>query len=83
MFGVPITTLKDRVHARVGIDAIKSGASPLFSLDEEQDLVQHISHIGSLGYGYTRAQLIQLASDFAVHVGKHDRGKSLTTKWLS
>ncbi len=83
LFGVPITTLKDRVCGRVPLHSVKSGPEPLFSMEEEHDLVQQISYTGSLGYGYTKAQVVELATDFALHLGKKISAEALSTKWLT
>jgi hypothetical protein len=38
-YGVPETTLRDRVSGRVDIDCCNMGKSPILSLDEENKLV--------------------------------------------
>ncbi|KAJ8303360.1 LOW QUALITY PROTEIN: hypothetical protein KUTeg_019756 [Tegillarca granosa] len=80
--GVPVTTLKDRVRGRVGIDVIKSGPDPLFSLEEESQLFDHISTMAEIGYGYTRAETLNLASDYSVHLGHRERQHPLSLCWL-
>lgn len=68
LFGVPITTLKDRLCGRVPSPSVKSGLEPLFSMEVEHDFVQQLFYTGSLGYGYTKGQVVQLATDFALHL---------------
>ncbi|KAJ8304314.1 hypothetical protein KUTeg_017897 [Tegillarca granosa] len=80
--GVPVTTLKDRVRGRVGIDVLKSGPDPLFSLEEESQLFDNISTMTEIGYGYTRAETLNLASDYSVHLGHRDRQHPLILRWL-
>jgi hypothetical protein len=80
--GVPITTLKDRIKGRVNVDAVKSGPSPLFSQEQEALLSQHINTMAELGYGYSRVETINLASDYAIHLGLRQREKPFSLKWL-
>ncbi|KAH3892736.1 hypothetical protein DPMN_016863 [Dreissena polymorpha] len=70
MFAVPITTLKDRVKGRVDIDTLRSGLHTLFTLEQEAFLASHLQTMAEVGYGYSRQETINLASDYAVHVGK-------------
>ncbi|KAJ8309288.1 LOW QUALITY PROTEIN: hypothetical protein KUTeg_014162 [Tegillarca granosa] len=83
LYGVPLTTLRDRVDQRVHVDTVKSGPDPLLSELEEARLVEHIGYMAELGYGYSRAQVIALASDLAIHVGKRERNKPLSRFWFS
>ncbi|KAJ8306058.1 hypothetical protein KUTeg_016603 [Tegillarca granosa] len=80
--GVPVTTLKDRVRGRINIETIKSGPSPLFSLDEELNFFNHINIMAEIGYGYTRRETLNLASDYAVHLGYRDQDHPLSFRWL-
>jgi hypothetical protein len=41
-YGVPETTLRDRVSGRVDIDCCNMGKSPILSLDEENNNKIHI-----------------------------------------
>jgi hypothetical protein len=49
MFGVPLTTLRDRVDGRVHIDCCQAGVPSLFRQDEESFLVEHVKTIARLG----------------------------------
>ncbi|KAH3805711.1 hypothetical protein DPMN_134018 [Dreissena polymorpha] len=69
MFAVPITTSKDRVKGRVDIDTLRSGPHTLFTLDQEAFLASHLQTMAEVGYGYSRQETINLAYDYAVHVG--------------
>lgn len=81
-FAVPISTLKDRVKGRIHVDIVKSGPQPLFSLDQERLLADHLSTMAEVGYGYSRQETLNLASDYAVHLGLRDRNKPLSLQWL-
>ncbi|KAJ8301133.1 hypothetical protein KUTeg_020120 [Tegillarca granosa] len=81
-FGVPLTTLRDRVDGRVSIDTVRSGANPLFSLEQEAKLVDHIKFLAEVGYGYTRSEVIHLANDYAVHLRLRHANNPLSKKWI-
>ncbi|KAJ8320560.1 hypothetical protein KUTeg_002147 [Tegillarca granosa] len=81
-YNVPLITLRDRVDGRVHIDCVTSGATSFFSQEQEYFLVEHIKTMSELGYGYTRSEVVTLASDYAVDLGFRDNGKDLTMKWF-
>ncbi|XP_046576326.1 uncharacterized protein LOC124284300 [Haliotis rubra] len=81
-WGVPVSTLKDRLLGNISVDTVKSGPMPLFSSQEESFLASHIRVMGEIGYGYTRQETINLASDYAVNQGHRDRDHPLSLRWL-
>ncbi|XP_052257808.1 uncharacterized protein LOC127862643 [Dreissena polymorpha] len=81
-FNVPKTTLIDRLHGRISIGTVKPGPDPLFTLDQESLLASHIQTMGEVGFGYTRQETINLASDYAFTLGLRPREKPLTDRWL-
>ena len=81
-FGVPINTLKDRVRGRVSVDTVKSGPSPLFSLEQETLLCNHLSTMAEIGYGYSRQETLNVASDYAHHLGLCGKSHRLSLQWL-
>ena len=82
IYGVPISTLKDRVHGRVSIDATKSGPAPVLSLYQESQLVEHLKEVAYVGYGYRRKQIIPLATEYAVAAGIRSPESPLGTTWF-
>ena len=72
-FGVPLSTLRDRVDGRVHIDCCQAGVPSLFSQEEESFLVEHVKTMAEIGYGLTRAKVVNLETDYAVSL--HLRGK--------
>lgn len=80
-FQVPLTTLRDRVDGRISIDVVSSKPPPLFTHEQESYIVEHIKTMSEIGYGYTRAEVLNLASDYAVDLGIREKGKDLTMKW--
>ena len=79
--GVPLQTLTDRITGKISIDVFKSGKPPVFSLEEETRLVNHLKEMASLGYGYTRREVVDIATDFAQVLQKRDRRGPLTLRW--
>jgi len=81
-FGIPINTLKDRVRGKINIDTLKSGPSPSFDINQETLLCEHIKTMAEIGMGYSRQETINLASDYAIHLGINKQGERLSLKWL-
>lgn len=81
-YGIPKTTLLDRLSGRIDIDVVKPGTSPLFSQEQEALLARHLQTMSEVGYGYSRQETINLASDYAVSLGLRDRAHPLTDRWL-
>lgn len=80
-FQVPLTTLRDRVDGQISIDVVSLKPPPLFTQEQESYIVEHIKTISEIGYEYTRAEVLNLASDYAVDLGIREKGKDLTMKW--
>jgi hypothetical protein len=55
---------------RVDIDCCNMGKSPILSLDEENKLVKHLLEVAKIGYGYNRKEIVYIASDYTVTLGK-------------
>ena len=56
-FGVPRTTLKDRVAGRVD-HGCKSGRTPYLSRDEEEELVDYLVTCSEIGYPKKREDVL-------------------------
>ena len=76
---VSLTTLRDRLDGRVDIDIFSSGAPSLFTQEEEAFIVEHVKAMAEIWYGCTRAEVINLESDFTLDLGMRDSKKPLTT----
>ena len=82
--GVLKNTIRDRTCGFVDINCTKSGRAPLFTKDEEDDIVAHIKATATFGYGYSRAQLINLLTDTALYLKKRlNTNKPIGQKKLS
>jgi hypothetical protein len=80
--GVPQSTIKDRRNGIVHKDSLKMGATALFTERQEQNLKEHAIEMVSLGYGYTRREFINLATDMAHYLKLLDEDKKLSEAWL-
>ena len=81
LHSVPETTLRQRVIGAVSIDTVKSGPSPLFSCEQEARLVDHVILMAKVGYGYTRPDLCNLATAYAVDLGLREKDQPLSLQW--
>ena len=64
------------------MSTVKSGPTTLFSKDKETLLCRHIISNAEIGYGYSRADIIRLASDMAHFLGKIEDKLHLSESWL-
>lgn len=81
-FGVPQQTLRDRVLGKIEPDCVTTGRAPVLSQYEEAKLVDHIESMASYGYGYTMQEVADIATDYAVSLGKRTRENPLTLRWI-
>ena len=63
-YGIPRTTLKDRVSGRVKHDT-KSGPQPYLSVDEETELAKFVKQCAEVGCGKTRKDVMHIAQSVA------------------
>ena len=56
----------------VDADNCISGPKRTFAVDEEHELAEHehMKYMASIGYGYSKQEVINLATDLAVFQGK-------------
>ena len=65
LYQVPIQTLRDRVLGKIDINTVTTGRALVLSLEEEAKLMSHLKEVAKLGYGYTRQEVVDIASDYA------------------
>lgn len=82
IFNVPVMTLRDRVLGRIDPNCQTTGSPSLFDCDQERKLVDHFKKMASFGYGYTRQECCDIATDFAIELGVRAKTKPLTLKWF-
>ena len=61
-YGVPKTTLKDRLNGRV-IHDTNMGPTPYLTYEEEKELVKFILNCSRMGYGKTRGELLRIVGE--------------------
>ncbi|XP_060564988.1 uncharacterized protein LOC132724184 [Ruditapes philippinarum] len=82
LYGVPESTLRDRTLGLVHIDTLSAGGQPLFDEYEEANLVSHFKTMAGYGHGYTRQECVDIATDYAVQLGRRTQDRPLTMKWM-
>jgi hypothetical protein len=82
IYGIPVTTLRDRVLGKVDHDKAVFGKAPLFDNNEEYNLVKHFKKMSSYGYGYTRQECLDIATDYAIQLGRRSKDHPLSMKWI-
>ncbi|XP_064633674.1 uncharacterized protein LOC135491633 [Lineus longissimus] len=84
LFGVPETTLRDRVAGRIRPDTKRSGPPTILAPDVERTMVEHIEDMARRGYGYTRQDIVHLGNDLLLSLVKTTpTQKPLSFKWYS
>ncbi|KAH3801169.1 hypothetical protein DPMN_154816 [Dreissena polymorpha] len=85
VFKIPEQTLRDRVIGRISIDidTTTTGRFPVLSLDEEEKLASHLQVMAKYGYGYIRQEVCNIATDFAIPLGKRTKENPFTLNWFN
>lgn len=60
-FGIPEASLRHKVSGRVDPEATHSGPAPTFTQLEESNFVEHLRFMSGCGYGYSRAEVVDMA----------------------
>ena len=81
-FGVPEQTLRDRVKGIIHVDCVTTGRSPMLSVEEEAKLVNHLKYVAHYGYGYSRMEVVDLATDYGIQLGKRTKENPFTLNWF-
>lgn len=80
-FKVPRQTLRDRLSGRIDIDTSQTTPPPIFSDEEEQDLVNHMTSVAKSGYCYSKQEIMNMAAEYASNLEKVTDEKTFTLKW--
>lgn len=81
-FEVPMQTLRDRVLRKVDIETVANGRTPVLTLDEEAKIVSHLQDVADLGYAFTRQDIVTIATDYAIQLGKRTKDSPMTLNWF-
>ena len=65
MYGVPVTTLRDRVSGRIPFGK-KSGPTRYLTNQEEDELVCFFIGCAEVGYSYTRQDILDLVQEILI-----------------
>ena len=79
MYGVPRSTLKDRLSGRV-VHGVKPGPRPYLRESEERELVDHLKELAEIGLGKTRGEVLRIAESVAESKGIL-KGVEITNGW--
>ena len=78
-YGVPRTTLKDRLSGRV-VPGTNPGPVPYLTLQEEDELVKHLLTCADIGYPKTKQEVLAIVRQ-AIHKKRgEDAAKEFTGK---
>jgi hypothetical protein len=66
----------------IDLECCTMGTIPLSSLGEELRLVSHLKEMANIGYRYSRQEVGDVASNFAVHLNKRTKDNQLSLKWF-
>ena len=83
VYRVPEQTLRDRVIGRINIDTVTTGRIPVLSLPEEEKLASHLQVMAKYGYGYIRQEVCDIATDYAIQLGKRTKENPFTLNWFN
>ena len=70
-YGVPPTTLKDRVAGRV-VHGTKMGAKPHLTYRQQQELVSFLMNSAKMGYGKTRKDVLNIVHTTLIRKAEED-----------
>ncbi|XP_052275610.1 fumarate hydratase, mitochondrial-like [Dreissena polymorpha] len=79
---IPEASLRHRLNGRVNSEATHSGPPPTFTQEEEAHFTDHLKLMASCGYGYSRSEVVNMASEYAIFLRKRDKEHPLTLKWF-
>jgi len=51
-------------------------------MEEKHHFVQHIKFMSECGYGYSRTEVVDMATSYAISIDKRDKNHPLTLKWF-
>ena len=81
-YSVPESTLRDRTRGLVDLD-VKIGFDKIFSAEEEENLVGHVSYMAEIGYRYGVSGIRYMAKNYAESLGKPVKTKdALSNCWF-
>ena len=81
-YNVPESTLRDRTRGNISVDAT-IGFDTIFNRSEERKLVDHITYMADIGYGYNKSSIQSIASDLTKSLNKNTKSTDhLSNCWF-
>ena len=78
-YGIPCQTIRGRV---INKGSFGSGAVPVFTHEEEKNFVDFLTNLYNLGYGFLRTDMLAVASEYAVYLGKRTSDNPFRIQWM-
>ena len=82
-YGILEASLRHKLSGRVDSEATKSGPSPWLSQEEEAHFVEHLKFMALCGYGYSRSEVVNMASEYAICLKKRTTDHPLSFQWYT
>ena len=82
LHGVPKITLQTRLYGHMPIIAVTNGRPLLFTADEELRLENRTALVSSYRYGYSRSDICNIATDYAILLNKKISVCQSVVLWL-
>ena len=62
---------------------MRKGPLPVLNEDQEWSLAEHVEKMAEYGNSYSRKEVIDLATDYAVNLGLQTRDRPLGRSWFN
>ena len=82
LHGVPEQTLRDRVKGNIDPINFKKGGDTIFTIEEEEGLVDHLESLAQLSYGATCCKVQHLAGELGHALEKRQSCNPMSNCWL-
>ena len=73
--------MSDRTSENIDQETVSSGRSRIFTDPQEAELMVHLKVMAECGFGYSRQDVVDLATDFAIQLGVRDKHHPCSSAW--
>ena len=82
---IPVEILEHRLNERVSFNStvVLAGKRPIFNQQQEKNLAEYLVTMYSLGHGLTRADIADIASQYAVFLGRREKECPFDLTWVT
>ncbi|XP_022080271.1 uncharacterized protein LOC110973627 [Acanthaster planci] len=81
-YGLPESTIRSRLSKNNASKISGSVADPIFSLEEETHLVEHLNRMMDCGYSFGKTEVMDAANKYALSLSKRDSDHPLSNRWF-